>query len=116
MAKESSKAGKINVFNSTTRQRSIGVRRHSHEAGARGPAVMRVRLLPGNNKIDAELWAICKEQKVVQNYLSEVDRIDFTGRVYPSKILVENYVDPKLKSTTSNLGQRITDTVRARHA
>ena len=116
MAKESSKAGKVNVYNTTTRQRSIGIRMHNHEPGARGPAIMRVRLLPTNNKIDAELWARCKEQRVVKDYLSEVDRIDFTGRIYPSKILIENYVDPKFKSTTSDLGQRITDTVRAQHA
>lgn len=119
MAKESSKAGKVAVYNSTTRQRSIGIRMHNHGKDGNppvGPAIMRVRVLPGNNKIDATLWVKCKEQRVVQNYLSNVDRVDFTGRIYPSKILIEDYVDPKLKSTTSDLGQRITDTVRARHA
>ena len=112
--RESSKAGTINICNTTDSLIDIGLRRHNREPGKGGPAVELVSLLPGNNTIDATKWAECKKLPRVQMFMSMIDTRDRSGRIHQAQSLIENHYDKKFASVTKDLAQRITDNSRAR--
>ena len=100
-------SGTVNIFNTGTTQVAKGIRVHGGSKGDRGPQIRAVKFLPGNNKIDAADWAECKKSNVVQSWLSAVDRFDMNGNIVKGRTLIEDYVDDRYKSKSTDLATRM---------
>lgn len=100
-------SGKVDVFNTGTRQVGVAVRVHHNKPGDVGKPIRAVKFFPGNNAVDSDDWEKCKRSKTVQSWLSSIDQLDHNGTLARSRILVEGKVDDRFDSTSTVLAERM---------
>ena len=111
-ASESSKSGNVQIFNHTSRMLSVGLRINAGDA--KNVRIKLVSFLPGNNTVDAALWADCKKSKQVQLWMSRITHVDRVGRPFKTRFLEEGLHDEDFASEAADLGVRMQEISEAK--